>query len=223
MKEFPITETNWARNQPNEPWLDRRLTKEAMDRLWNDTAEQTIINNKITLQQTIKSEFIQDKDNWFYENVLKELIEYLYYKDWNNYYNVHVAKSVSPPVFELKELWVNYQKQHEFNPPHNHGGLYSFVVFMKIPIHWKKQHSLPWLKGSNDNQVSNFQFLWGHEDGSVQTINFPLCPEDEGRMLLFPAWMHHQVYPFYECEGERITISGNTAFSKNDAEEKLGK
>ena len=28
-------------------------------------------------------------------------------------------------------------------------------------------------------------------------------------MLFFPAWLKHQVYPFYECEEERITISGN--------------
>jgi len=43
----------------------------------------------------------------------------------------------------------------------------------------------------------------------VAAIQIPLCPEDEGRMLFFPAWLKHQVFPFYECEEERITISGN--------------
>ena len=28
-------------------------------------------------------------------------------------------------------------------------------------------------------------------------------------MLFFPSSLSHQVYPFYECEEERITISGN--------------
>ena len=36
-----------------------------------------------------------------------------------------------------------------------------------------------------------------------------LSPEDEGRILFFPATLQHQVYPFYECEEERVTISGN--------------
>ena len=28
-------------------------------------------------------------------------------------------------------------------------------------------------------------------------------------MLLFPAWMVHQVFPFYGTEKDRITVSGN--------------
>jgi hypothetical protein len=111
----------------------------------------------------------------------------------------------------MDKFWVNYQKQHEFNPPHNHnsGVGFSFVVFMKIPTHWKEQHALPFSANSNTPCASNFEFLLGYGTGQVQTIPFLLSPEDEGRMLFFPAWLKHQVYPFYECEEERVTISGN--------------
>ena len=34
----------------------------------------------------------------------------------------------------LRQCWVNYMKKYEFNPLHNHSGLYSFVVFVKIPF-----------------------------------------------------------------------------------------
>ena len=30
-----------------------------------------------------------------------------------------------------------------------------------------------------------------------------------GRMIIFPAGLNHQVYPFYECDEKRISISGN--------------
>ena len=40
-------------------------------------------------------------------------------------------------------------------------------------------------------------------------FNIPLSPEDEGRMLFFPSWLYHQVFPFYGTEVERVTISGN--------------
>ena len=33
--------------------------------------------------------------------------------------------------------------------------------------------------------------------------------KSEGRMLLFPASLMHSVYPFYNCDKERISISGN--------------
>ena len=34
----------------------------------------------------------------------------------------------------------------------------------------------------------------------------------EGCMLLFPSLLQHQVYPFYENDGYRISVSGNLCF-----------
>jgi hypothetical protein len=201
MKEKKIEEQKNQQNIiSNPPWLDTRLTTEAMDHLWNNINGKQTDARKSLVGNISKSEYIEDKDNWFYENVLKRCAETIYLKE----------RSDPPPVFELKMLWVNYQKQHEFNPPHMHlGCIYTFVVFMKIPTHWKEQHTLPWLKDVSKPCASDFQFLLGQGRGSIQEINFSLCPEDAGRMLVFPAWLNHQVFPFYECEEERITISGN--------------
>ena len=206
--------------QGDMPWLDVRLTEEAMNHLRNamdiSAPRQKKIDKTHLAGNISKSTYIQDKDNLFFETVLKELTEHLYYKDWNNYYNVLLTKYKPPPVFKLYEMWANYQKQHEFNPPHNHSGLYTFVVFMKIPTHWKEQHALPFSADSNMPIASDFQFLIGQGNGTVPTIELSLSPEDEGRMLFFPAWLSHQVFPFYGTEEERITISGNVMFSGHD-------
>ena len=208
-EEEKNNEEEYEEQIENPPWLDIRLTKEAMDYLWDDINGKQRSAKKYLSGNISKSKWIQDKDNWFYENILKEMIEYMYYKDWNNYYNVYVTKKSPPQIFELKELWVNYQKQYEFNPPHTHDGIFTFVIFMKIPTNWKEQHALPWLKDVKEPQASNFQFLLGHGNGQVQPIPIHLCPEDEGRMFFFPAWLTHQVLPFYGTEEERITVSGN--------------
>ena len=134
--------------------------------------------------------FIEDKDDWFYENVLKECTETLYFREWSNYYNVHVAKVRPLPLFTLKNMWVNRQKQHEFSSPHNHSGIFSFVIFMRIPTHWKEQHALPFSANSTVPSASNFQFVWSRKDNErCESTNFPLSSEDEGRMLFFPAWL----------------------------------
>ena len=192
--------------------LDVRITEEAMNHLWDMINQSGPHKAGSVLQRQTsyggpnnKVYEIEDKNDWFFENVLKECSERMYYKNWNNYYNVHIAKMMPPTVFELKDLWVNHQKQHEYIPPHGHDGLFSFVVFMKIPTHWKEQQELPWLKNVEESGVSDFQFLLPES----QTHAIPLCPEDAGRILFFPAWLQHQVFPFYECEEERITISGN--------------
>jgi len=205
---------------PQGPWIDFPLKKEMMDHLRN-AIDNSVLRpetdvNIIFAGNISKSSFIEDKDDLFREGVLNAASEHMYYKDWNNYYDVHVAKSVPPPVFELKELWVNCQKQHEFNPPHNHRGLYSFVVFMKIPTHWKEQHALPFSANSNDPCASNFQYLLGQPQGVVQIFNIPLSPKSEGRMLFFPAWLSHQVFPFYGTDEERITISGNIVLQQEE-------
>ena len=125
-------------------------------------------------------------------------------------------KFKSPPKFKLSSMWVNHQKQYEFIPPHIHEAFYSFVVFMKIPTNPEEQHALPFCKTVPGTPcTSDFQFLWGtsvHSQevtGHIQTHNIPLCSKDEGRMLIFPSWLHHQVFPFYGTEEERITVSGN--------------
>ena len=201
----------------NNPWLDIRLSKKIMEYLWSiiDNPLKQIDENIManTLAGNIsKNEYLQDTDNRFYKDILNELTKFLHYKNWNNYYDVYIAKMESHPKFDLNALWVNYQKKHEFNPPHLHcdGNGYTFVVFMKIPTHWKEQHALPISVNSNAPVASDFEFVQSKKDnGECFTSQFPLSSEDEGRMLFFPASLYHQVYPFYGTEKERITISGN--------------
>ena len=42
--------------------------------------------------------------------------------------------------------------------------------------------------------------------------SYHLDKEAEGHILFFPAKLMHTVYPFYNCDKERISISGNIIF-----------
>jgi hypothetical protein len=200
-----------SRMSEKEPWIDTRLSQKEMDFLWGLISEENKVNFSNKLAGNIsKSEQIKDKDNWFYETTLKKLTEKMFYDDWDNYRKYHLIKEQPLPEFEMNNFWVNYMKQHEFNPIHNHDGLYSFVIFMKIPTHWKEQHALPISANSNSPNASDFAFVRSEKDREdCITIHFRLSSEDGGRMLFFPAWLSHLVYPFYGTEEERITISGN--------------
>ena len=39
-----------------------------------------------------------------------------------------------------------------------------------------------------------------------------LDKESNGVMLFFPSALEHNVYPFYECDDVRVSISGNVKF-----------
>ena len=39
----------------------------------------------------------------------------------------------------ISSLWANFQKKYEFNPPHTHGGVYSFIVFVNVPYNYESE------------------------------------------------------------------------------------
>ena len=116
---------------------------------------------------------------------------------------------------QLTDMWCNYQYQTEFNPPHSHMGVWSFVIWMKIPYESKDQQlSAEFLKGVpvNHHKAGAFEFEYVDTLGAIRNATYPLSPEYEGRMVFFPSTMRHIAYPFFNCDEERISISGNIAY-----------
>jgi hypothetical protein len=109
----------------------------------------------------------------------------------------------------LNRFWVNYQKKYEFNPVHNHTGVFSFVIWLKIPSSHKKECELPFIKHAILKHPNTFQMLFVNSLGDISQLNYDLEPEDEGKMLFFSSKYHHCVYPFYLSDEERISVSGN--------------
>lgn len=116
-------------------------------------------------------------------------------------------------VPKLKELWVNFQQQYEVIPLHDHTGLFSFVIWMKIPYSWEDEAKLAGDR-SYTNQIGNFVFV----DSNLKEHVIQMSPEMEGQMIIFPSHLHHMVYPFYTTDKERTSISGNIFFDIKDNE-----
>jgi len=118
------------------------------------------------------------------------------------------CNSVNKP-FKLKNLWVNFQKKNEFNPIHNHSGIFSFIIFIKIPFLIEDQLQIsPGRKASN-NLPGVLQFLGFDQFNPLVLQNFFVDKKWEQSMLIFPASYAHCVYPFYKVNDYRITVSGN--------------
>ena len=45
----------------------------------------------------------------------------------------HITTNAKNFTWDLTRLWVNYQGPGEYNPPHNHSGDLSFVIYPDIP------------------------------------------------------------------------------------------
>ena len=208
-------------------WIESILDQEHVDFLWQriEEGKKDINDAKPRLAGNISTSYhlTDDEDGTFLNQVLLPQVE--------GYKQMNQGMDPSPiPVNEKREkrkgglelylhdMWVNYQYKHEFNPYHFHGGMYSFVIWMKIPTDWKEQQNLPFLDGVNEDnrKASNFEFEYTDMLGTIKHYGYRLDSSMEGRMLLFPARLQHTVYPFYNCDEERISISGNLWYRIDD-------
>ena len=197
----------------NVGWLEYKLNPQEMDYLWRCIETNKKRSFKNNLAGNISSSYsLMDRGDWFFTNVCTPLIN-AYSERFYNLGDSIPIMGVHP--YYMSTWWVNYQKQNEFNPIHNHQGVYSFVIWRKIPYDSKKQNLKDIARGSNNPQIGNFQFVYADILGRSESHEYRLSPEYEGTMLFFPAELDHMVYPFYDCDEDRISISGNIMIDTN--------
>jgi hypothetical protein len=119
------------------------------------------------------------------------------------------GKDMDNSKLKLESTWINFQSKHEFNPPHNHTGIISFVVWVKIPYSSTEERLNKSIKHSNAPLAGSFQFLYTDALGGICPHNIHCDNNMENTLLMFPAQLKHAVYPFYTSDEYRITISGN--------------
>jgi len=102
----------------------------------------------------------------------------------------------------LDTLWINFSQQHDFNPPHTHLGVLSFVIFCQV-----SQEIFKVQADSNTQRAGEIHFSYGEPISKLQGCEYPIKPY-ENLMFIFPAELRHFV-PAYWVDAERISVSGN--------------
>ena len=130
-----------------------------------------------------------------------------YENTFNYLKNFNILTKPVPIV--LSSFWVNFQKKYEFNPPHNHSGLLSFVLWTKIPYDMEEERIASPGAESNTNSAGMFSFLYSNTLGKISTEHIPVDKNMENNIIIFPSNFYHMVYPFFTSDGYRISVSGN--------------
>ena len=95
-------------------------------------------------------------------------------KKYPNYIKkAHSTVNYKQVDIELFNLWVNFQKKHEFNPMHVHDGLYSFVIWHKVPYDIKDEKArLPNIR-DEDFRAGMFAFFYSEPGGKIYQEAIP--------------------------------------------------
>lgn len=126
--------------------------------------------------------------------------------------------------WKLDALWVNRQEPGEYNPPHEHSGNISFVIYLQMPYGMYEE-----VNPTNGSPPGYISFRYGSDnrmfpsgmDGQlseryvISELEAPLRPLTNlesrpvvGEMFIFPSFLTHNVEAF-NSPGTRISVSGN--------------
>ena len=124
-----------------------------------------------------------------------------------------ISEDTTEVPMALQTWWVNYQKKHEFNPPHTHSGYLSFVIFVKIPYDLEDEDKV--FPHANHSVPGRFAFISADSRYAssiiVQVLN--VDKSYENKIMIFRSQQIHEVFPFFTSDEERISVSGNIAFN----------
>ena len=200
------------RSLPNTGTVEGMLPDNIIKDIWTliEEAKEKPIDMRNDLAGNIKSSIQLNLKSPITNNFTKEVLIKFIEKHIDSYGTPYRLQMEKGQGFNMNRMWVNFQRQTEFNPIHDHGGIFSFVIWLKIPTSFEEQKKLPIAVESNSNMsISNFQLIYTDVLGTIRTFAYNMEKEAEGYMVLFPAGLNHQVYPFYDNDEERISISGN--------------
>jgi hypothetical protein len=148
-------------------------------------------------------------DHYHLENSNKELFSFLsiwvkkYIKKYNYLKYYKILNNNSEIAF--KKPWFNIQKKGEFIPNHTHDGILSYSIWIQLPF----------LKKDDEKRKfeSCFEFQYQNILGATNNHLIQLDKSYEGKFVLFPSMLQHCVYPFFNNNETRISVSGNICFN----------
>ena len=204
--------------------METGVSKKFLD-IINKSADTVLSDDKQSVQwdwshklvgkvhKEVRIPMTNKEDSAYCMGVMKSAcVNYLKFLIKNNraYEWIRIAGKEKPPAIEnihLAQSWIVSQYKNEYNPWHTHSGNFSAVIYLKIPDgmedHFKNE------KRDHYPASGLIDFKFG-EKQDMRSDTFLFHPK-LGKMLLFPSWLNHTVYPFY-CDGERRSMSFNAHF-----------
>ena len=198
---------------PNNPgYLLTKLSDEQLAPIWAEVREIQkdwigTAHNQM-LAGNIRREYLLDKCRDHVAHTMGPYLqEYLATFKYDKVLSMLTANR--PLMIHPKDLWVNFQQKHEFNPPHDHSGVMSFVIWLQLPYYFENESRVGPGSDSLYPVSGDFHLQWTNSMGLIRNQSLLADRHKEGYLLMFPSSMMHTVFPFYSSDEYRISVSGN--------------
>ena len=200
--------TNWEKDRPALEEIGVGTVDDFPPKLFKWLKDN--ISDKIKANNYLAGHITNE---YYYENYPNEIRDYIVDKSQSHAGlksyadNINVLTKNVPYI--LKTMWVNLQKKYEFNPLHNHTGVFSFIIPLKIPYKLENEKKALSYNKNSQSYTSKLIFVSINNVGTIIDTPVNMDKSYIGKCMIFPAVLKHMVYPFFTSDDYRITVSGN--------------
>ena len=198
---------------PNPGVLQADLDQKEIDNLWKliheyspKTAEWD--ENKLLNVDIHSKQWTMMDDGSFKKNVLMPLVQ----EYFNQFGTPFTHKTSNYHELVLNRFWTRASTEGDYQSLHDHQGVFTFVVWMKIPFDGEEERAV---QGGFRPDASDFGLVYTNTCGSLSKQNWTLTPQMEGTMILFPSDINHIVYPHFTTKEYRISVAGDIALNSH--------
>lgn len=220
MNEHPFQ----IHNMPAVYVLETTMPQEMIDDVNDYMDEYRESKHKESLAKTLVGQ-IHKGEQLLLDHNDKRLLEYNHFIcDLGAEYINYFARTGNPlkcgKRVEIDETWSVHSYDGDYNPIHDHG---TKTLMGISTTAWTKVPSQIGANATANTPTYSLYNESGHSDGCIAfqygqvsvldgqrlkpAQSFVMTPE-VGKLLIFPSWLQHMVYPF-KGEGERRTIASN--------------
>ena len=212
-------------NMPSVYVMETEMPMSMVEDLNDYLDEYVEDKNKKSLADTLVGQIAQG-EQLLMENDDPRVKEYTNFicglgADYINFFSQNTGTSLNKPkAVAVDETWSVHSYEGDYNPIHDHGtktimGI-STTGWTKVPqqildqpVAGSPNYSLYNTSGDCDGYIA---FQYGRNslmdtDRLRPPQSFVIQPQ-VGKLLVFPSWLQHMVYPF-KGEGERRTVASN--------------
>ena len=204
--------------------LETQMPKQMIDDVNDYMDEYKHNKNKQSLAKTLVGQ-IDKGEQLLLDHNDKRMVEYNSFicqlgAEYINYFGRAGNTVKGNKSVQIDETWSVHSYDGDYNPIHDHG---TKTLMGITTTAWTKVPPQIGAKATANSPTYSLYNESGHSDGCIAfqygqvsvidgerlkpAQSFVLTPE-VGKLLLFPSWLQHMVYPF-KGEGERRTIASN--------------
>ena len=204
--------------------LETQMPKDMIDSVNDYMDEYKHDKNKQSLANTLVGQ-IDKGEQLLLDHNDKRMVDYNNFicglgVEYINHFSASGNSLKGPKEVQIDETWSVHSYDGDYNPIHDHG---TKTLMGISTTAWTKVPPQIGAKATANSPTYSLYNESGHSDGCIAfqygqvsvidgdrlkpAQSFVMTPE-VGKLLLFPSWLQHMVYPF-KGEGERRTIASN--------------